>query len=371
MVKILIPRSNSISAKTIVPTDFEKYFNNIIKDHIVTGFTVTATTGVNRSVDVSTGSARIKGMFVNNDALETTAHTFGTDNTHYLYIQLTRDAYSEPESWSYTSNTTGTPPTDSIVLAKVITAAGDVSSIDQTYEFKKMSHLHGFVGTGDEIIALTSPYAGMIVSCTKNGDVFLANNQYVRNATNTTWTRITTTGNYYFGGGADGDLTVSSGTTTLTETKYYNNVTVAVGATLTANNPMMLFANGTVTVNGTINMDGKGSAAGVDGTLGISGGNGGAGQGNGGSGGSGGAGNGAGQNTGLTGGGTAPGVGTGATGSFNRLFYNPFDWISTTPRPSGIGAGGGAGGGSGSGGNGGKGGGGPSYPNGGGPGGTG
>ena len=128
MVKILIPRSNSISAKTIVPTDFEKYFDDVVNDYIISGFTVTATTGTNRSVDVSTGTGRVKGYFINNDALETTAHTFSSDDTHYLYIQLTRDIYSEPESWGYTSNTTGTPPTDSIVIAKVITVAGDISA---------------------------------------------------------------------------------------------------------------------------------------------------------------------------------------------------------------------------------------------------
>ena len=189
MVKILIPRSNSISAKTIVPTDFEKYFDDVVNDYIISGFTVTATIGINRSVDISTGTARVKGMFVNNDALETTAFTFGTDNTHYLYIQLTRDGNNEPESWSYTSNTTGTPPTDSIVIAKVITAAGDVSSVDQTVEFKKMNHLHTFVGTGAEIAALTT-YSGMIVVCTVTGSGFRINNQYVRNTANTSWNII-------------------------------------------------------------------------------------------------------------------------------------------------------------------------------------
>ena len=414
MVKILIPRSNSISAKTIVPTDFEKYFDDVVNDYIISGFTVTATTGTNRSVDVSTGTGRVKGMFVSNDALETTAHTFGTDNTHYLYIQLTRDAYSEPESWSYTSNTTGTAPTDSIIIAKVITAAGDVSSIDQTYEFKKMSHLHGFVGTGDEIIALTSPYAGMIVSCTKNGSGFLAGSQYSRNAGNTAWTKISSTGNFYFGDGFDSDLTVSSGTTTLTETKYYDNVTVSVGATLTANNPMLIFVKGTLTVNGTISMNGKGSAGGAagvasagtggagggaspsggpgtngsvgvasvytnaaDGTagnLGILGGSGGASTYRSGAGGAGGNGGGSPSPSGTVGVGAAGGAGvgpatspaasSGAAGTLNRAIHNPFDWISTSPRPIYTGAGGGGGNSSARGGGGG--GGGNSFANGGG-----
>ena len=259
----------------------------------------------------------------------------------------------------------------SIALTKIAsgTAGKIIGFNSSTGAIEEQASPEGaFVGTGTAIAALT-PTAGKSVFCTTTGSGFIADTQYVRNSANTTWTKIGS--DFVFGGGSDGDLNVTSGTTTLTETKYYNNVTVAVGATLTANNPMMIFASGTVTVNGTINMDGKGSAAGVDGTLGISGGNGGAGQGNGGSGGGGGAGNGAGQNTGLTGGGPAPGVGTGAAGTLNRVFYNPYDWVSTTPRPSGIGAGGGAGGGSGSGGNGGKGGGGPSWPGGGGPGGTG
>ena len=202
MVKILIPRSNSISAKTIVPTDFEKFFDDVVNDYIVSGFTVTATAGTNRSVDISTGTGRVKGYFINNDALETTAHTFSSDDTHYLYIQLTRDIYSEPESWGYTSNTTGTPPTDSIVIAKVITVAGDISSIDQTVEFKKMNHLHTFAGTGSEINALTN-YAGQHAYCTVSGSGFIAGEEYKRNSTNTVWKSTTSvTGEIKFGGWA-------------------------------------------------------------------------------------------------------------------------------------------------------------------------
>ena len=187
MSKILIPRSDSISAKTIVPTDFEKYFENVIRDHVVSGFTVTGSSGTNRDVDITSGTVRLKGMFISNSANDTNAYTFSTDDTHYLYVQITRDGNGEPESWDYTSNTTGTTPTDAIMIAKVVTAAGDVSSVDQSTEFKKVSHMHTFVGTGAEINALTPTYEGQLVFCMKSGNGFGKNIIYVRNGDNSAW----------------------------------------------------------------------------------------------------------------------------------------------------------------------------------------
>ena len=277
MVKILIPRSNSISAKTIVPTDFEKYFDDVVNDYIISGFTVTATTGTNRSVDVSTGTGRVKGYFINNDALETTAFTFGTDNTHYLYIQLTRDGNNEPESWSYTSNTTGTPPTDSIVIAKVITTAGDISSVNQTLEFKKMSHMHTFVGTGAEIAALTT-YAGMFVVCTVSGSGYVADFAYFRNIDNTAFIRLPNGSYTNFGSGADGALVISSATT-LSDSeniKSYTDLTINAGQTLTCGTngntkSWIIFATGSIIINGTIDCSGKGGAGGGAGSGGAGG----------------------------------------------------------------------------------------------------
>jgi len=194
--------------------------------------------------------------------------------------------------------------------------------------------------------------------------------------------RVANHGNDLFGDGSDGDLTIASGTTTLTETKYYNNIWVKSGANLTANEPMLLFVKGQLLVDGTVHMNGKGGAAGLGGTIGPSApGPGGVGApapapanvpGNpGGVGGAAGTGGGAGTTgsagfagapgfaggAGGAGGAGSPGApgGSGAAstdgvgpaapgGTLSRKLKNVYDWLGTSPRPNGIGAGGGGGG---------------------------
>lgn len=73
-----------------------------------------------------------------------------------------------------------------------------------------------------------------------------------------------------FGDGSDGDTTIASGTTTLTEEKHYDNVTIDAGANLTSNEPMILFVKTKLTVSGNLHMDGKGGAAGGGSTIGPS-----------------------------------------------------------------------------------------------------
>ena len=135
MVKALYPRSDSISAKVVAPSDFEDMFG-FIGDYIVNGFTVTAGTGL--SVDVASGKIRLKGLVVENSASENVGSL--TDNTtNHLYAQLSRDGNSEAQSWDFTVNTTGTLPTDSIKIAKITTSGGSVtavSQINQTDVFK-------------------------------------------------------------------------------------------------------------------------------------------------------------------------------------------------------------------------------------------
>ncbi|MFM7795159.1 MAG: hypothetical protein ACKO7N_00145, partial [Candidatus Nitrosotenuis sp.] len=238
----------------------EKLLKKIVNDHVYSGFAVTASSGVNRSVDVGIGVAKIKGYHVENDATETTAYTFPTDNTHYLYIQLIRDANGEPESWAYTSNTTATTPTDSLMIAKVITASGDVSSVDQSIDFKKQNNLYTFVGSGSEINALTT-FSGMMVFCTKTESGFIKDRHYFRDTSNTYWVPVPDS-TLFFGDGSDGDITLSPGTTTLTTTKAYNNLTIPSSSTLTSTEPMIIYVKDTLTVNGTIEMNGKGGAGG-------------------------------------------------------------------------------------------------------------
>lgn len=127
MARVLYPRSDSISAKIVEPSDFEKMFG-FIGDYIHSGYTVASGTGL--SVDVSSGIIRLKGLVCDNDTSENVGSL--TDNTtNYIYVTLARDSSSEAESFSFTKNTTGTTPTDSLKIAKVITSGGNVTTVSQ------------------------------------------------------------------------------------------------------------------------------------------------------------------------------------------------------------------------------------------------
>lgn len=130
MTNILIPRSDSQSAKIIEPSDFEKYFSSdIIKDYRKSGFTITAGSGL--AVNVSTGVARVKGLYIESDASQSVS-SLTASNTNYIYITLARDSNSEAESWSLTKNTTGNTPTDSFYIGRAVTNGSSVTSVNQT-----------------------------------------------------------------------------------------------------------------------------------------------------------------------------------------------------------------------------------------------
>lgn len=60
-----------------------------------------------------------------------------------------------------------------------------------------------------------------------------------------------------FGDGSDGDVTISTNTV-LTETKFYNNLTINAGVTLSAStDKIVIYVKDTLTNNGTISMNGK------------------------------------------------------------------------------------------------------------------
>ena len=55
MSRILIPRSDSLSAKIIEPSDFEKMFSSdIVRDYRKTGLVITAGSGL--SIDIALGN---------------------------------------------------------------------------------------------------------------------------------------------------------------------------------------------------------------------------------------------------------------------------------------------------------------------------
>ena len=227
MTKILIPRSDSISVKTIEPSDFESYFSSdFLNDYVKTGFTLSAGTGL--AVNIATGQARLKGLFINSTATETKG-SLTANNTNYIYITLARDINSEAESWDFTSNTTGTTPTDSLFIGTATTDASSVTAVDMS-----------------NVLTKTVPVD-------------------------------------YFGDGSDGAATISTATTLANSEsiKQYTTLTVNAGQTLTCGTAgsvkhWILFATEKITINGTIDLDGKGGLGGAGGAGG-SGGAGGAG----------------------------------------------------------------------------------------------
>jgi len=310
MAKILIPRSDSVDVKVIEPSDFEKYFSSdLLNDYIVSGFTLSAGTGL--AVNIAAGTGRLKGLFVNNST-SSSKGSLAANNTNYIYVTLTRDSNSEAESWNFTSNTSGTTPTDSLFIGTATTNGSGVTAVGTTNVLTQ----HGLFKKDT----------------------------------------------YYFGDGHDGDVTISSNTT-LTESKEYNNLTINSGVTLSGNRLIIQVAD-TLTVNGTISTNGQGGAgstsggaggAGGTGTWGGSGSGGTAGGngvkgfginsngGNAGNGGSGGGGSSSGHNAGSG----------GSKGNYTAITYVDYkiDYYKTSlvTLPIGFGGGGGAGGGGGGG----------------------
>jgi len=130
MSRILIPRSDSISAKIIEPSDFEKYFSSdIVKDYRKTGMVITAGAGL--SVNISAGVIRLKGLYLESDATENVA-SLTASTVNYIYITLARDSNSEAESWSFVKSVSGTTPTDSFALGTIVCDGSSVTTVNQT-----------------------------------------------------------------------------------------------------------------------------------------------------------------------------------------------------------------------------------------------
>lgn len=88
-----------------------------------------------------------------------------------------------------------------------------------------------------------------------------------------TWAVPVWTNAAFFGDGSDGDVTIAAGTTTLTRTMYYNNLTIASGATLKSGGfsihvkGTLTFADSTATISraGNPGTDASGTTPGVGG----------------------------------------------------------------------------------------------------------
>ena len=130
MTKTLIPRSDSISAKIIEPTDFTKlHSSDLIQNYIISGFTISAGSGL--ACNVAAGSGRLNGLYISSDATEAKS-SLTASQTNSIYIKLDLDSGSEPEGWSLFSNTTGGAVTNAILLGTAVTDGSSVTSVTQS-----------------------------------------------------------------------------------------------------------------------------------------------------------------------------------------------------------------------------------------------
>ena len=130
MTKVLIPRSDSISAKIIEPTDFTKlHSSDLIQNYIISGFTISAGSGL--ACNVAAGSGRLNGLYISSDATEAKS-SLTASQTNSIYIKLDLDSGSEPEGWSLFSNTSGGAVTNAILLGTAVTDGSSVTSVTQS-----------------------------------------------------------------------------------------------------------------------------------------------------------------------------------------------------------------------------------------------
>jgi len=235
MSRLLIPRSDNTSAKTIEASDWEKYFpSDVLRDYVKTGLTATVQNPNILAVDIGTGTGRVKGLYFESTLAETVTGLTACA-TNYIYATLCRDPTCEPQLWTFTKNTTGSIPIDSVLVARAITNATTVTSVDQT----------GVITTPTNLLCVT--------------DLKLAKSEF------------------RFGDGSDGCVTINNAAG-VDGSMQYNNLTINATKSLTSTSgsTLVIKVKNTLTVAGTIHMDGKastGSNAGGTGGDGGSGGN--------------------------------------------------------------------------------------------------
>jgi len=113
-----------VAGQTIAAADFAKFFGDHFSEFVKTGFEVSEGTGL--VVDISAGTAYVKDasgyMYqIVSDATETT--TLADDSTNYVFL------HSNNGATYITDSTTATVPDDAILLATVVCASGDVTSV--------------------------------------------------------------------------------------------------------------------------------------------------------------------------------------------------------------------------------------------------
>lgn len=113
-----------VAGQTIAAADFAKFFGDHFSEFVKTGFEVSEGTGL--IVDISAGTAYVKdatGYMYQIVSSGTETATLADDNTNYVFL------HSDNGATYITDSTTATVPDDAILLATVVCASGDVTSV--------------------------------------------------------------------------------------------------------------------------------------------------------------------------------------------------------------------------------------------------
>jgi hypothetical protein len=108
--------------------DWERFFGKWFPNGVFDGLQVTAGSGL--SVNISAGTGHINGYFIDSDTTEN--RTVNASTTNYVWCRLTRDASNFVTGWNFHITTTATPPSDSFLLAEVVTSGSAVTSVTDT-----------------------------------------------------------------------------------------------------------------------------------------------------------------------------------------------------------------------------------------------
>lgn len=115
--------------KTMYEANVGPYLANILSqgNYAFSGLVLPATSA-SLSITVGAGTAMIYGHYV---AVDATAVTVGASVTSYCYLKLTLDANNNVSAVKYETNTTGTQPSYSILVGKIVSGVGTITSTVQ------------------------------------------------------------------------------------------------------------------------------------------------------------------------------------------------------------------------------------------------
>ena len=183
-------------------------------------------------------------------------------NTEFGYLDgVTSSVQTQINGKAASSHTHAASDINSgqLALAQGGTAA-NLSATGGTGQFLKQSS----AGAAVTVAALTATDMPGGIDAAKIGGGAVSNTEfgYLDGVTSALQTQLTNLGlqtgalqSLLYGDGSDGDVTISSNTS-LTEPKFYNNLTVNSGVTLDLR-CFPIYVKGTLTLNGTISCDGK------------------------------------------------------------------------------------------------------------------